>query len=107
MQVKLENCLPPLCERLVWNYKKADITAIRNVLDPVNWDFIFLNKTIHDQVLDFDQVLMNIFTKYVPNKYKYVDNQDPPWMNDHIKSKIHQKNSLFRQNIKNSKTAHD
>ena len=54
-------------------------------------DFIFLKKTGHDQVLAFDQVLMHIFTNYVPNKYKSFDDQDPPWMNDCTKSKIQQK----------------
>ena len=82
--------LPPY-ERLVWNYKKADVTAIRKALDLVNWDFIFLNKNVNGQVLAFDQILMNIFINYVPNKYKSFDDQDPPWMNDHIKSKSQQK----------------
>ena len=78
--------LPPY-ERLVRNYKRRDVTAIRKALDPVNWVFIYLIKTVHDQVLFFDQVLMNIFTNDVPNKYNSFDDQDPPWMNDRIKLK--------------------
>ena len=70
------------------NYKKADVTVIRKALDLVNWDFIFLNKTVHDEVLPFNQVLMKIFTNYIPNKYKSFDDQDRPWMNDGIKLKI-------------------
>ena len=31
---------------------------------------------------------------YVPNKYKFFEDQDPPMMNDGIKSKIQQKNLL-------------
>ena len=50
---------------------------------------------------------MNIFTNYVPNKYKSFDDQDLPWMNDCIKSKTQQKNSFFMQNIKNGQTVHD
>ena len=50
---------------------------------------------------------MNIFTNYVPNKYNSFDDQDPPWMNDRIKSKIQQKNSPYKQHVKNSKTARD
>ena len=87
LQVKLENCLPHSNERLVWNYKKNDVTAIRKALDLVNWDFTFLNETVHDQALAFDQVLMNIFTNYTPKKYKSFDDQDLQWMNDHIKVK--------------------
>ena len=36
------------------------------------------------------------------------DDQDPLWMNDCIKSKkSNKKNSLFKQYVKNGKTAHD
>ena len=47
LPVKFENCLPPPYECLVWNYKKGDVIAIRKALDLVNWDFIFLTKTVH------------------------------------------------------------
>ena len=51
--------------------------------------------------------VMKIFTNYVPSKYNSFDDQDPTWMNDRIKSTIQQKNSLFKQYVKNSKTAHN
>ena len=50
---------------------------------------------------------MSIITNYIPNKYKSFDDQDPPWMNDRFKSRIQQKNSLFKLYVKNVKTAHD
>ena len=79
--------LPPY-ECLVRNYKRRDVTAIRKALDAVDWDFIYLNKTVHDQALSFDQVLMNIFTDDdLYNRYNYFGDQDPPWMNDRIKLK--------------------
>ena len=106
-KLNLKIAFPPPYERLIWNYKKPDVTAIRKALDLVNWDLIFLNKTVHDQVLAFDQVLINIFTNYIPNIYKSFHDQDLPWMNDRIKSKIQQKNSLFKQYVKNGKTEHD
>ena len=95
--MKLEKCLPPPYEWLVWNYKIANITAIRKVLDLVNWDFVFLNKTVHNQVLVFDQALMNIFTMYPTNTY--FDDPDPLSTNGCIKSKIQQKNFLFQKSI--------
>ena len=50
---------------------------------------------------------MNIFTNHVPKKYKYFDDQNPPWMKDHIKSKIQQKIFLYKRYVKNSNTAND
>ena len=106
-KLNLKIVLSPSCEHLVWNYKQADMTEIRKALDLVNWDLIFHNKTVHDEIFAFDQVLLNIFTCYLPNKYKSFDDKDPLWINDHIKSKIQQKDFLLKQYVKNSKTAHD
>ena len=45
--------------RITKHFKNA---ATREALGLVNWNFIFHNKTVHAQVLAFEQVLMNIFT---------------------------------------------
>ena len=60
----------------------------------VNWNFMFLNKNIHEQVSILNTTLMNIFSNYVPNKYITVDDKDPPWMTEAIKTKINSKKSL-------------
>ena len=36
-------------------------------------------------------------TNYIPNKYIAIDDKDPVWMNDTLKSKIKTKNILFKQ----------
>ena len=41
-----------------------------------------------EQVIIFDQILMNIFSNYVPNKLTTVDDKVPPWMNESIKRKV-------------------
>ena len=41
---------PPPYQRLVWNFEKANITSIRKVILIVNWDFLFFNKSVHEQV---------------------------------------------------------
>ena len=38
------------------------------------------------------------FQKYVPNKYITVDDTDPVWMNETIKSKMKAKNKLYSTN---------
>ena len=32
--------------------------------------------------------MLNVFINYVPNKYITIDDKDPVWMNETIKSKI-------------------
>ena len=43
---------------------------------------------IHEQVVIFNQTLMNIFSDYIPNKLITIDDKDPPWMNKYSKTKI-------------------
>ena len=55
----------------------------------------------------FNEVLLNIFRNYVPNKYITIDDKDPVWMNHSVKSKIKANNLLFKQYIQNSRFVSD
>ena len=103
LRVKLENCFPTPCEGLVWNCKRADITTIRKALDFVNWDFIFLNNTVHDQVLAFDQVQIKLLLTMYPTNISPLMTKIPA---DKVKNSTTKK-SLFKQYVKNGKTEHD
>ena len=41
---------PPPYERLVWDYKKANIDSIQKALKEINWRFLFSNKSVQQQV---------------------------------------------------------
>ena len=53
----------------------------------MNWNFLFSNKSVHEQVTPFNQTLMNLFSNYIPSKPITVDD-NLPWMNESIKKKI-------------------
>ena len=55
----------------------------------------------------FNEVFLNIFRNYVPNKYITIDDKDPVWMNDFVKWKIKANNLLFKQYIQNSRFVSD
>ena len=61
-----------------------------------DWHFMFMNKTVHEQVTAFNTILMNIFSNYISNKYIIIDDKDPPWMTQAIKGKINAKKSLCK-----------
>ena len=70
----------------------------------VDWNFLFSHKNVHEQVVIFNQTLMNIFSNYIPNKLITVNDKDPPWMNEYIKKKILDKKvacNFFNTNNKN------
>ena len=50
---------------------------------------------------------LNVFRNYVPNRYITIDDKDPVWMNENIKSKIKTKNLLFKQYIQNGRFESD
>ena len=80
---------------LIWDYKKADATKIRKGLDSVNWERLFDKKNVNAQVLKLRETTLNVFQNYVPGKYLTIDDKDPVWMNETIKSKIKIKNKIL------------
>ena len=61
----------------------------------VDWHFMFMNKTVHEQVTTVNTILMNIFSNYIPNKYIIInDKYRPSTMTIAIKDKINSKKSL-------------
>ena len=93
----------PPYERLVWDYKRANTDAIINPINQVDWEFLYLNKNVHQQVYKFNKTLMNIFSILIPNKYVTFNDKDPPWMTNYLKHKVHCKKSLFINHLKHGK----
>ena len=87
---------------MVWDYKKANVDCIKKSLNSVDWDFVFSNKNVHQQAQYLNKVLMNVFTNYILNKLIFINNKDPPWMNDEIRNKIKERD-LFYQQLKKYK----
>ena len=91
---------PPPCQRLKWDYKKADV--IRKSLNSVDWDFVLSDKNVDPQAQYLNKLLMNAFSNYIPNKVITNDDKDPPWMNDEIENKV-KKRDIFYQKLKKYK----
>ena len=98
--------LPPY-QRHVWNYAKANKDAMLSALQNVDWHRLFPNKTIHQQVNLLNDIILNVFTNFIPNKFITCDDRDPPWINDNIKNKIKWKNSMYKNYKRNSKKTED
>ena len=62
----------------------------------VDYHFMFINKTVHEQVSIFIIVLFNILSNYIPHKYITIDDRDPPWMTKWIKDKNNLKSTLYK-----------
>ena len=91
---------PPPYEHLVWDYNKANVESIKKSIESVNWEIMFISKSIHKQVYIFNETLMNIFLNFAPNKLVTIDDREPPWMNDYVKVKLNGKTSSIKHMLK-------
>ena len=94
--------LPPY-ESLVWDYKRANNDAIINSINQADWELLFFNKNVHQQVYIFNKTLMNIFSDFIPNRYVTFNDKYPPWKTNYLKPKINCKNNLCLKYFKHGK----
>ena len=73
----------------------------------VDWHRLFAKKTVDQQVNLLNDIILNIFTNFVPNKVITCDDRDPPWINDNIKNKIKWKNSMYKNYKRNGQKIED
>ena len=77
-EINLKIEYPPPYERLVWDYKNANVEYINTAINNFNWEFLFEGKNINEQVFAFRETIMNIFSNFIPNKMVIFDDRDPP-----------------------------
>ena len=65
-KINLKITYPPPYKRLVWDFKRANISSIRKAIKMIDWQFMFLNKNTNEQVAIFNDILMNIFLTIFP-----------------------------------------
>ena len=53
--------------------------------------------------MTLNKTILNVFRNYAPKKYINIDDKDPVWMNETIKSKVKTKNKHNKLFIKNDK----
>ena len=54
--------------------------ALAKALNQVDWNFLFFNKNVHEQVSIVNRTLMNTFSNFNPNKLVAFNYKDPRWM---------------------------
>ena len=95
---------PPLCERLIWDYKNADIPSINRALEIFDWGNSLKGVNVHEQVHFFNKTILNIFHNYIPNKTILCNDKDPLWFNNDIRKILTKKNEIFKLYIANGKS---
>ena len=103
-KVNMKVYYPPPYKRLVWNYDKANVDAIRKTIKDFKWEDAFCNINVDEQISLFNNTLLNIFSNFIPSKTIVCNDSDPPWMNQNIKNIINRNNIIYKDFLKNSKS---
>ena len=90
-------------ESLVLDYNKANIEPIKQAAMQINWKNLFLNKDVRQQVRKLNDTVINIFSNFLPNKIVTLDDRNPFWMTEYIKTKIQQCDNIYKNYLRSSK----
>ena len=82
-------------ERTIFHYSQPNVDHIQQAINLFDWENIFLNTDVDDQVSIFSNTLLNILNNYIPHETKICDNRDPPWMTTKLKNSFPKKNKLY------------
>ena len=91
-KVSIDNLAPPPFSRRIWFYDRSDISSIRKSLEMFPW-----RKTLEEvaclnmKVAPLNEILLNIFSNFIPNKTVTVRPREAPWITQSIKNFIRRK----------------
>ena len=100
-KLSIRNPAPPPYTRKLWFYDKADFISIRKSIVMFPWQRTF-GEVTHpdDQVKILNEVLLNIFSNYIPNELKKIKPQQVPWITPSIKNFLRKKNHASMSFVK-------
>ena len=79
---------PPSYKRRMWDYAKANKDEIRKCLSNIDWDSKFENLSVNDMVSEFTTTVLDILSRFIPNKIAICNDKDPLWITPEIKTAI-------------------
>ena len=88
---------PPPHERLTWKYEKGNADLIKRAIKDFNWENKHSLIDIKDQVVLFNETIVNNMSKFIPKETMIFDDRDPPWLNKNIKNMINYKNAIYKK----------
>ena len=101
-QNSFKNRIPTTLWTISMGLRKCRFTN-NKAIEMFNWEKLFQNKNIHDQLKLFNETIVNIVSNYIPNKFITCNEKDLPWLNDHIKRLINLKNEIFKKYLKDGR----
>ena len=73
---------------------------ISKVIQGFDWDKAFFDKRTKEKASILTKTILNIMSNFIPNEIVTIDDRDPPWINNKIKSLIKNKTEYFKNCVK-------
>ena len=86
---------PPPYKRRIWDYKKSDISAIREKLSKIDWQSLFFKLDVNEMALVFTDTVLDIFSKNIPNKIITCHDKDAAWITPQVKTAIKRNTRVY------------
>ena len=101
-KVNLEIIYPPLYVCEFRHYKDATTELIRRANNEFNWQRAFLNTNVNKKVDVYNNTILTILNKLIPQESAVCDDKDQPWFNKKIRALTREKNAAFKNYCNNS-----
>ena len=103
-KLSVSNIVLPPYTRRVWYYDKADFAAIRKSIEMFAWHKHLDNMTCpNEQVKLLNEVLLNIYSNFIPNKVKTIRPRQAPWITQTVKNFLRKTNRAYKSFMRNGR----
>ena len=103
-KLSVSNISQPPYVRRVWHYDKADFVAIRKSIELFKWhEHLGKIACPNEQVKLLNEVLLNIYSNFIPNQVKTVRPRQAPWITHVVRKFLRKKSHAYRNFVKNGR----
>ena len=103
-KLSVSNIALPPYTRKIWFYDKADFIAIRKSIEMFAWHEHLDSLTCpNEQVKLLNEVLLNIYSNFIPNKVKTIRPCQVPWITPAIKNFLRKKNRAYKSFVRSGR----
>ena len=101
-KLSVSNIALPPYNRKIWYYDKADFVDIMKSIEMFRWhEHLDKISCPNEQVKLLNEVLLNIYSNFIPNKVKTIKPRQAPWITQSVKNFLRKKNRAYKSFVRN------
>ena len=91
---------PPPYERILLDYSRANKVSVNRAINAIDREELLAKNPVESQVSQLNNLLLNIYSNYIPKKIVLCDDKYPLWMNNGIRAVIKMKSNAYKGYIR-------